>query len=697
VGLYCYRQNEVPGSICRVSSSHLPSPSAALADRHGAETSASFPPATLEVFAAISVGFQDVKSLQAPTKHDTGFAGMDIRKTLIAVAIGLAAMVVHGRALQCDFVNHDDPTYVTRNPHVLDGPSPANVWWAFTTFQAANYHPLTWLSLQLDAWLHGPEAWAFHATNVILHGLNAACLFFLFASLTGQTLLSAIVALLFAVHPLHVESVAWISERKDVLSTFFALLSLLAYTAYARKPCLMSYLSAFGALTLSLLAKPMYVTLPAFMVLIDWWPLGRLKRPWHTLILEKLPFICLALASCYVTVLAQRQGEAIAALSPGGRLRNALDAYVRYIGKSFWPADLCILYPLHDVSVARTTLDAAILIAISWAAWINAGKRPYLLFGWLWFLAMLLPVVGLVQVGNQALADRYTYLSQTGLTIMVVWSAAALLAYRPGTLPLAMCGVGACLLILAVLSFHQIQFWRDSVNLWQRAIDVTTDNYQAHNNLGEAFSSRATAVAASNDLLRRKFLDEAVREYSCALEIRPGLWLAQYNRGVALAQESRFLEAMGDFSTALKSNDKFAPAHFNLALAAGRFHQPAVACDHFVKALSFEPGQAPRESWLQTATQYARRLATDPEAHHRDGIRALALAAQLDDMTSHRRPEVLEALAAAQAECGRFGQAIATLGSASALPLSPETKAVIDHDVSLYRAHKPLRSTTGVP
>jgi tetratricopeptide (TPR) repeat protein len=621
------------------------------------------------------------------------------RKTLIAVAIAVAAVAAHGRSLECDFVNHDDPSYITRNPHVLGGPTRANVTWASTTFHAANYHPLTWLSLQLDAWLHGPHPTAFHATNVIIHAFNAACLFLLLASLTGQPVLSAIVALIFAVHPQHVESVAWVSERKDVLSTSFALLSLLAYTSYVKKLSRIRYAAALAALALSLLAKPMYVTLPALMLLVDWWPLGRVKRArsWPILILEKLPFVAMALASCYVTVLAQHQGEAIAALPLGARLRNALDAYVIYIGESFWPANLCILYPLHEVSIARATLDAAILLVVSWAAWINARKSPHLLFGWLWFMITLLPVIGLIQVGNQALADRYTYLPQTGLAIMLVWSAAALVTHRPATVPMWISAAGGCLLILGLLSFRQIGYWRDSISLWQRAVDVTTDNYQAHNNLGEAFASRAAAIAPSNELLGRKFLDQAIHEYSRALEIRPSLWLTQYNRGAALAQESRYLEAMSDFNTALESNEQFAPAHFNLALAAGRLHQSAVACDHFATALTLGSGRGAPENWLQTATQYARQLATDPEPHHRDGMRALELASQLADITNHQRPEVLEALAAAQAECGRFDDALTTLHTALTLPLSSETRIIIDSEQALYRARQPLRKTTGFP
>jgi tetratricopeptide (TPR) repeat protein len=653
----------------------------------------------LEVFAAISVGCQRAELLQEPRKHDSDFAGMRGAKTLIAVAIALAAVAAHWRSLECDFINHDDPTYVTSNPHVLSGLTRPNVVWAFTTFHAANYHPLTWLSLQLDAWRGGPDAAAFHATNVAFHALNAACLFLLFASLTGQTVLSAIVALVFAVHPLHVESVAWVSERKDVLSTFFAIVSLLAYTSYARKPGLTRYLGTLAAMALSLLAKPMYVTLPILMLLIDWWPLARAKHgsSWPRLVLEKLPFAGLGLASCYVTLLAQRQAEAIAALPLGMRLGNALNAYVSYVAKSFWPADLCILYPRHEISIAQATQAAAVLVAISGAAWITARKYPFLLFGWLWFLVTLLPVIGLVQVGNQAMADRYTYLPQTGLAVMVVWCAAGLVAHRPGTVPLAASAVGACLLILGLMSFRQIGFWRGSIRLWQRALDVTTDNYQAHNNLGKAFASQAATVAASNELLSRQFLDQAVQEYSQALAIRPGLWLAQYNRGVALAQESRFLEAMGDFSAALKSNDEFAPAHLNLAMAAGRLHQPAIACDHFATALALQSAQVIPETWLQTATQYARELATDSESRHRDGSRALTLSSRLADMTNHRHPQVLEALAAAQAECGRFDDALTTLQTASTLPMSGESRSIINHDLSLYRARQPLRTTTASP
>ena len=343
---------------------------------------------------------------------------------LTAVTLSLYAPVRH-----FDFINFDDPAYVLNNPQVQAGITSSSIRWAFTQGHSSNWHPLTWISHMLDWQLFGRHAGGHHATNVLLHTGNTLLLFGLLIRLTGKAGRSAVVAGLFALHPLHVESVAWIAERKDVLSTFFGLWTLWAYARYADRPSAARYLAALGLFALGLMSKPMLVTWPFVLLLLDYWPLKRVDSvPWRTLLREKVPFLVLALASAVVTFLVQREGGAVAAISrisAGMRLQTALVAYVAYIGKLVWPTRLAVLYPLaHSLPIAQVAGAVAVLAIITYAAWRGARRFPYLATGWLWYLGTLVPVIGLVQVGTQRMADRYTYIPYIGLFVFGVWGVA---------------------------------------------------------------------------------------------------------------------------------------------------------------------------------------------------------------------------------------------------------------------------------
>src|SRR5579883_3235845 len=331
------------------------------------------------------------------------------------------------------FLNVDDNEYVTENPHVQAGLTGPSLWWALTKFHSHNWHPLTWMSLQLDWQLYGPNPLGFHITNVLLHAANAVLLFFALRSLTGAVGRSAVVAAFFAVHPLHVESVAWVAERKDVLSTLFGMLALVAYTRYARSGSLSRYLLVVAFLALSLLAKPMLVTLPFLFLLLDYWPLRRwpAQASARRLLLEKVPLLVLVLFSCVMTLIAQHRGGAVNSLklTPlSERLANSSLAYVQYLGQTIAPLNLAVFYPFPHGRVSfPLALAAGLLLAcLTWLAWRERKSRPYFLVGWLWYLGTMVPVIGVVQVGGQAHADRYTYFPLIGIFLLVVWGLADL-------------------------------------------------------------------------------------------------------------------------------------------------------------------------------------------------------------------------------------------------------------------------------
>jgi hypothetical protein len=519
------------------------------------------------------------------------------------VACALLALVVFAAfwpVVGHDFVGFDDERYVTGNRHVQGGLSSAGLLWVWTSFHAANWHPLTWISHMLDWQLYGGEPMGHHLTSLLLHALNTLLLFLLLERMTGATGRSLLVALLFAIHPQHVESVAWIAERKDLLSTLFWLLAIGAYLRYVRSPGIGRYALVAALFVLGLLAKPMLVTLPFTLLLLDYWPLERGSRLWP-LLREKLPLLALSVLSSVVTLAAQRAGGAVASLDlyPAGvRLSNALVAYATYLWRTLWPAGLALPYPHPGTNPAlwKLTASVTLLAALTYLAWHTRRSRPYLLVGWLWFLGTLVPVIGLVQVGPQALADRYTYVPLIGVFVMVAWGirpAVTRSSTTESTTPMRRdTGLLAltCLIVplLTVTTWMQLRHWRDDEALTRRALNVTRNNAVAHNQYGlvlvrsgqaadavehyrEAIEISPRFAEAHNNLagalteLTRD--DDALEHYRTALQLKPAYPEARLNLGVALAKRNQLDDAIEQFEEALRLRPDYGKAHANLAAA----------------------------------------------------------------------------------------------------------------------------------
>jgi tetratricopeptide (TPR) repeat protein len=428
---------------------------------------------------------------------------------LLGAALALLTLAAYLPTLHNGFVNLDDGLYVTGNPHVQQGITGAGVAWALTANVANNWHPLTLLSHLLDCQLFGLDAAGHHATSLLLHLANVVLLFAVLRRLTGAVWRSAAVAALFAVHPAHVESVAWVAERKDVLSALFWLLAMAAYGRYARRPSVGRYLPVALAMALGLAAKPMVVTLPFALLLLDIWPLERLGLGWKRLAVEKLPLLALSAASSLVTLHYQRTSLAPLGLDPWSlRLANAAVSYTAYLGKLLLPSNLAVFYPIPLAIPAWKVAGAVALLAILTALAVRtARKAPWLLVGWLWFLGTLVPVIGLVQVGRQAMADRYTYIPSIGLFVAIVWGIAGLVGERRAVLATAAAVVIA---LLVAGTWMQAGTWRDSVTLYRHALAVTPDNYLAHLGLAKALVAKGDGAGAAE-------------QYRAALALRPGL------------------------------------------------------------------------------------------------------------------------------------------------------------------------------
>jgi tetratricopeptide (TPR) repeat protein len=473
---------------------------------------------------------------------------------LIAVTLATYAGI-HG----FEYVNFDDPQYVTANPHVATGLTWANVGWAFSTGYAANWHPVTWLSHMIDVTLFGPAAGPAHVVNLALHVANALLLFAFLVRTTGAAGRSAVVASLFGVHPLHVESVAWIAERKDVLSMFFALCALVAYAGAVRRRSGAGVVVAVIAFALALMAKPMLVTLPLVLLLVDVWPLGRPRT--LALVREKIPFFALAIASMAVTVVVQRQAGAIAPLDSyplPARVAHAIAALVDYLVKTVWPVNLAVFYPLPPTTpVWRVVVCGTVLSLVTLAAVVLSRRRPYVIVGWLWYVVTLLPVIGLVQVGGQGMADRYTYLPLVGIFVIAVWGAADALSGAGIARPALVCTAVVVVAAYAAAAHRQLQAWRDSTRLWTHALEATTDNYRAENAVG------ALLIDAGR-------VDDAVPHLAAAVRLEPAFAEAHNNLGAALARRGALTEAIAHYREALRISPGLAQAHNNLGLALAR-------------------------------------------------------------------------------------------------------------------------------
>jgi tetratricopeptide (TPR) repeat protein len=493
-----------------------------------------------------------------------------------------------------DFVSFDDPIYVTENPQVRAGLTVDGVVWAFTTFRDANWFPLTWLSHMLDVQLFGIDPGLHHLTNVLLHALAAVILFLALRRMTGQPWPSLVVALLFGVHPLHVESVAWIAERKDVLSALFWMLTLWAYASYAAKPSRSRYALALVLFCLGLMAKQMLVTLPLVLVLLDLWPLRRGLR-----LAEKIPFFIVSVAAGIVTMVSHSAGGAVASseLIPLAiRIENSLIAYVVYILQSFWPTRLAFFYPypLHSILVPAI-LSGIALIAISVLALRAYSQRSYLAIGWFWYLITLLPVIGFIQTGSQARADRYTYIPLIGLSIAVVWWLASVLHPWPRVrTALATAVVVACF----ALTWIQVQYWRDSFTLYQHAIEVVPDNYIARFNLAYALQAQGRTA-------------EAVEQLRATVAERPGYVPARAELGQLLAQQGRTSEAIEQLQIAVTMRPDDPVAHYRYGSVLGTVGRPADAAAQFAEVIRLQPDNADAHFNYGTALAELDRI---PEA-----------------------------------------------------------------------------------
>jgi tetratricopeptide (TPR) repeat protein len=592
--------------------------------------------------------------------------------TAICLLLALVTLAVYWLAALNGFVNYDDPDYVTSNPHVQGGLNWRNILWAFGSGHASNWHPLTWLSHMLDWQCFGDNATGHHLTSVAFHVANTLLLFLVLRRMTGAQWRSAFVAALFALHPLHVESVAWISERKDVLSTFFLLLALSTYTHYAQARALgpvsgsplgdarlsfqrptFYYLAALLCFALGLMSKPMVVTVPFLLLLLDYWPLDRFKtlaavdaRRLHSsnskgsespyvacygLIVEKVPFFALSLASSVVTFLVQRKGGAVSAsLSLGERIANSFVSCARYLGKILWPLDLSVLYPHPgDWPAWQVVSAAALVLGMSVVVILLARRRPYLPVGWFWFLGGLVPVIGLIQVGIQSMADRYTYVPIIGVWIALVWGLCDLVpASRVRDRWFAI-GSGFAILTCASLTARQILFWRNSESLFRRAVTVTSRNYLAYNNLGFYLAGRGRAEEALVNY--RKALDinpayddalnnigyvlagqkkpaEAIPYYEAALRIRPNHVEVHNNLGNALSETAQIPAAIEQYRFVLRAQPDHADAHNNLGIALAMQGNLDEAIEHFRAAIRIKPKYASARSNLGNAFAAQRKF-----------------------------------------------------------------------------------------
>jgi Tfp pilus assembly protein PilF len=695
---------------------------------------------------------------------------MDKYHPVIIACLLLTAstLAVFSPTFRNDFVNYDDNAYVFENPHVKAGLTGSNIRWAFSwqaTEQVGNWHPLTWLSLETDSQLFGLGPWGYHLTNLLLHIANVLLLFAVLWRMTGEVWPSGFVAALFAIHPLHVESVAWVSERKDVLSTLFWMLTLLAYSWYVEHPSLKRYLLVVASFALGLMAKPMLVTLPFVLLLLDYWPLRRLtssrlpvpgsqlseNRQLTTaryLILEKIPLFVLSAVSCTVTWYAQ--GRALQPLEKmpfSSRLGQALLSYCAYIGKMLWPTKLSAFYPLPEEGLAWPQVFAAgLLLVVLTFLVLRASRFPYLAVGWFWYLGTLVPVIGLVQVGLQSMADRYTYVPLIGLFLLAAWGVNDL-ALRWDCQRVAAWLGGGLVFILMLHSWSQCGYWSDGRRLWERALAVNPQNGYAENCLGGALMAageidegvrhyrlaleskpRYVHVLAHNNLASALFLrgkiDEAANHYKQALEIKPTDTRAHHDFAVLLLSQGKLQEAVEHLETAIRLDPGAAGSYCELgrvffergeldsaitnvrqavelqpevasyrctlALLLNKRGETAEARQQYDESLRLDP------QWLERNNIGARHWATSPNPSMRNGRLALELAEQICQATANQEPRYLDTLSMAYAELGRFDQAVAAAQQARDLAAKMKQDELVrqlENRIQLYKVHEPVRSS----
>jgi tetratricopeptide (TPR) repeat protein len=658
-------------------------------------------------------------------------------RTVLAICAALVALTwaVFGQTLGHEFVDYDDGGYVYENPEITGGLTAHGLANAFTQPHARNWHPLTTITHMLDCQLYGIEPTGHHFTNVLLHTAAVVLLFLVLRQMTGATWRSAFVAAVFAIHPLRAESVAWVSERKDVLSAVFFMLTIGAYARYVRLPSLRRYAVVALVFALGVMSKPMLVTGPVVLLLLDYWPLCRVARPrqpthanalpqqtWTKLLIEKLPLLALSAGSAIATLIVQRQTVAYSTQVPmSARIGNAVVSYVVYLRQTFWPAKLSAFYPHPGAGLPPTEvmLAAGCLIGLTVVVLLACRSRPYLFTGWCWYLVMLVLVIGVMQVGMQAHADRYTYLPQIGICVAIVWWIGdAAERWRHSQRVFAFAGT-AIVVLLAVGCWRQTSYWRDTEALWGHAADVSPQNDLAHYNLGVVLAGKGR-------------LEEAVAHYEQALNIGGGNneaashlspALVHKNLAAALAQQGRADEAMVHLRDAIRLRPDYADAHTELAMLLAQRGDTAQALEHYERAAAIPPEDAASQINLaamlarigresEAIVHYKRALTVQPDSvaalanlawlyatssdeQIGNGAEAVQLAEQANRLTGNKDTGVLRTLAAAYAEAGRFTDAVRSAEHALELAKNAQNArlaALIERELSLYRSGERYRA-----
>jgi len=661
-----------------------------------------------------------------------------LQRLIVSALLAAAVLAVYAPLVGSDFINLDDAEYVRENAAINSGFSWAGVKWAFENPVAGNWHPVTMLSHMLDCQLYGLKAGRHHLTNVLFHLANTLLLFWLLLAMTGgnvgKTAIRpgklpptdtrvpsnlwpcALVAALFGLHPLHVESVAWVSERKDVLSSFFFLLTLWSYTCYTRKRAVQNspvaassspvqpwkpwlwYILALTFFTLGLMSKAMLVTLPFVLLLLDYWPLGRFLVPSRSpvgkaarvappptvsltwLLLEKAPFLALAAIFSFITYSVQQTAGAVIDMKYfplDARLANAVVSYAHYVGRTVWPTSLAMLYPYQNWTTAQIAGSTVLFAGLSWLAIWSARRRPYVFVGWFWFAGMLIPVIGLVQVGLQVMADRYTYLPLIGIFIALAWGLAELAA-SPGRRMFVISGAMLAIVLILPATALQVRYWKNSQTLFEHTVAVTGHSTVANYILGALADSQGRtdeAMARFNSAIQddpgnvkarcglayllgdQGKLDEAAAQYYAALRVAPDSAKAHFGLAEVLIRQHLPDEAMDHYNLALQANPNIAEAHYQLAALCGAHHDTGSAITHLQAAIRLAP------DWPLPFNNLAWILATQPESQFRNGPEATKLALHAVTLTGEN-PGMLDTLAAAYAESGQFANAVATAQSA---------------------------------
>ena len=686
------------------------------------------------------------KKLQITRRPHEQSCGGHRRGIIVGVYLLLAtlSLAVFSQTIFYNFVNFDDDVYVYNAPVIQGGLTLRGIAAAFASPHAGNWHPLTTLSHMLDCGIYGLNAGGHHATNVMLHTIAVLLLFHVLRQMTGALWRSAILAALFAVHPLHVESVAWVSERKDVLSAVFFFLMLGAYARYVCEPSVARYLMVTALFVAGLMSKPMLVTTPVVLLILDYWPLRRFeqvtsttgkakgqppsnqKRILQRLFLEKIPWLFLSTGAGIITfVLQERASGSLPPLPFLWRTQNAVVSYIIYVWKTLWPTHLAVFYPHPNDTLATWQVALAIvfLLAVTCAAIVWRDKRPYLFTGWFWYLIMLVPVIGIIQVGEQGHADRYAYLPSIGLFLIAVWGIAdvAAISRVRSWKPAVTTGTIVVVAALVCTTFAQTSYWRNSEALWEHTLAVTTDNDVAHNNLGylsvrrgeldkamshfeaaskirsgkvDAHYNLGTAFVEMNigDALARKGqADKAMAHFEQAIKLQPDYAEAYYNRGNVLYAKGRTGEAIPDFEKALQLQPNDADAHTGLGNALLRKGALKEAIAHYNQAIALAPKDP------HSRNNLAWVLATSSDPSIRDGAKAVELARQAISLSGGKDPLFFRTLAAAYAETGRYSDAIAVVQQAATVAKVQGKSSLanlLEEDVLLYRQQVPLRRTS---